>query len=232
MISFLYRGEYQICSKRQHKSGSDDGHDQESTDHLSQCSSAPSELAEDETVEDLLAHLRVNAIADYYDIQNLTQYANSKIRAILEEGQDAKVFPQVIQELSASNRDPDIHSIIASAAVACIGGFCELKAFQDVKLEHSLFTEILHACSERIQTLQRQLDVAQHNVVIYQELRDDERRGKESVIKQIDRSMDLLKQTYGSRHCAKGFGCYFEKMDLEGHPSYIIRCEECRCRHK
>jgi hypothetical protein len=232
MISFLYRGEYQICSERQHGSSSDDGHDQGNTDYLSQCSSTPIELAENETTKDLLAHLRVNAIADYYNVQSLTEYANSKIRAILEEGKDAKVFPQVIQELSASNRDPDIYSIIASAAVAHIEELCELKAFQELKLEHNLFTEIFRACSERIQTLQRRLDVAQQNVVIYQELRDDERRGKESVIKQMDKSVELLKQTYGCRHCAKGFGCYFEKMGLEGHPSYVIRCKECRCRHK
>jgi hypothetical protein len=198
---------------------------------VSQFSTALSELAEDETVEDLLSHLRVNAIADYYNIQNLAQLANSKIRVILEEGQNANMFPRVVQEVSSSNRDPDIRSIIASAAATCIEELSELKAFQDVELEHNLSTEILRACSERIQTLQRHLDVAQQNVIIYQEFRDDERRVKESVIEQIDKSMDLLKQTYGCRHCAKGFGCYFEKKGLEGHPSYILRCKECRCRH-
>jgi hypothetical protein len=199
---------------------------------VSQFSSGLSELAEDETVEDLLSHLRVNAIADYYVIQNLTQYTNSKIRVILEEGQNAKVFPRVIQELSTSNRDPDIRSIIASAAVTCIEELCESEAFQDVELERNFFTEFFRACSERIQTLQHRLDVAQQNVIIYQELRDDERRGKESVIEQKDKAMDLLKQTYGCRHCANDFGCYFEKKGLEGHPSYVLRCKECRCRHK
>ncbi|KAK7592652.1 hypothetical protein V3481_007263 [Fusarium oxysporum f. sp. vasinfectum] len=79
--------------------------------------------------------------------------------------------------------------------------------------------EILRACSKRIQTLQHRLDVAEQNAAIYRGFRDDEARMKTSFIEQIDKYMDLLKQTYGCCHCAKGFGCYFEKKCLEGHPS-------------
>ncbi|KAH7235301.1 hypothetical protein BKA59DRAFT_495910 [Fusarium tricinctum] len=169
------------------------------------------ELAEDETVEDLLSHLRVNAIADYYNIQNLTQLANSQIRVILEKGQNANVFPRVIQEVLTSDRDPDVCSIIASAAATCAEELSELQAFQEVELKHNLSMEILRACSKRIQTLQHRLDVAQHNAAIYRGFRDDEAGMKTSFIEQIDKYMDLLKQTYGCCHCAKGFGCYFEK---------------------
>ncbi|KAH7247525.1 uncharacterized protein BKA55DRAFT_595139 [Fusarium redolens] len=159
---------YQLCSKREHKSSSDDGHNQDNTDHMSH-----------ETVEDLLSHLRVNAIADYYNIQNLAQLANSQIRVILEKGQ------MLI--------DPDVCSIIASAAATCVEELSELQAFQEVELKHNLSMEILRAY--------------------------DEARMKTSFIEQIDKYMDLLKQTYGCCHCAKGFGCYFEKKCLEGHSS-------------
>ncbi|KAK7582887.1 hypothetical protein V3481_012183 [Fusarium oxysporum f. sp. vasinfectum] len=195
MISFLYAGKYQLCSKREHKFSFDDGHNQDNTDHVSRFSSALSELAEDEPVEDLLSHLRINAVADYYNIQNLAQLANSQFRVILEKGQNANVFPRVIQEILTSDRDPDVRSIIASAATTCVEELSELQAFQEVELEHNLSMEILRASSQRIQTLQHRLDVAQQNAAIYRGFRGDEARMKTSFIEQIDKYMDLLKQT-------------------------------------
>ncbi|CEI67519.1 hypothetical protein FVEN_g5618 [Fusarium venenatum] len=229
MIAFLYAGEYQIHSKRAKKSTSDDAHNQDDTDEASQYSI---KQPEDETVDDLISHLRVNAIADYYNIQKLAQLATSKIQAILDKGQSAEVFPQIIQEVSTSNRDPDIDSIIASAAVAHIEELCELEAFQDMEFDDDLTVEMFRACAKRINALERRLDDAHQNVVTYQELRDDEKKAKEFVIEQMDKSMDLLGETDGCRNCNENFGCYFEKRGPEWQPFYLLRCQNCRCRHK
>ncbi|KAI6763352.1 hypothetical protein FGRA07_11363 [Fusarium graminearum] len=217
MISFLYTGEYQISSKGD-KPDSDDGSPQEedSNDAADQASQASSHLSEpDETVDDLFAHLRVNAIADYYNIQNLAQLANTKIRAILDLGQNTEAFPRIIQEVSTSNRDINIRSIIASAAVARIEELCHLKAFQELELEQDFSATLFGACSERIETLERRLHDAQANVVMYQTLRDDERQAKQSVIEQVNRSTQMLQLTPSCRHCEENFGCYFERGGLD-----------------
>ncbi|KAM0400562.1 hypothetical protein ACHAPZ_005631 [Fusarium culmorum] len=237
MISFLYSGDYQISSKRD-KPGSDDGNPQDedsndAADHAPQASSHLSEPVETvETVEDLFAHLRVNAIADYYNIQNLVQLANKKIRAILDLVQNTEVFPRIIQQISTSNGDPNIRSIIASAAVTRIKELCNLAAFQELELKQDFSSKMFQACSERMETLERRLHDAQANVVMYQALRDDERQAKQSVIEEMDNSMEILKQTAGCRNCEETFGSYFEKGGSEGNPSYLLRCKVCRCRHR
>ncbi|KAF4968443.1 hypothetical protein FSARC_4137 [Fusarium sarcochroum] len=214
MISFLYTGEYQIVFKSEQKSTSDDGQNREEADAVSHSSPAPSEPTEDETVEILLSHLRVNAIADYYNIQNLSQLANSKIQAILEETQDADVFPKVLQEVSTSNRDADLHSIIASATAKCIEQLTELQTFRDVELEHSLSMEILRACGTRIHKLQHELKTTQQEAAAYQASEASEKLTKKLFIEQTNDSIDFLGRTFECRHCSKDFGCYFEKRGL------------------
>ncbi|GKU13028.1 unnamed protein product [Fusarium langsethiae] len=137
-ISFLYTGKYELCTKNECKSDSDNGYNQDNTDPKHELSSALPELAEDGYTEILLSHLRVNAIADFYDIQKLVQLANSKIRVILEEDPDAHVLPRIIREVSACNRDSGIRSIIASAAVTGIEEHVTSEAYQDLELEHNL----------------------------------------------------------------------------------------------
>ncbi|KAG8677667.1 hypothetical protein FPOAC2_03798 [Fusarium poae] len=226
MIAFLYVGQYAICSERAPKS--DDGNNQNDTEESKYYIKKP----EEENVDDLISHLRVNAIADYYNIEKLAKLSTSKIKAFLDKGQSAEVFPRIIQEVSTSNRDPDIHSIVASAAVTHIERLCDLEAFQDMDLDGNLTMEMFRAYTKKIKELERRLDDAQQNVVTYQQLRDDEIKAKEFVIKRMDMSVELLSNTEECRNCQENFGCYFEKKGPEFRPYYLLRCGHCDCRHK
>ncbi|KAH6867184.1 hypothetical protein B0T10DRAFT_502559 [Thelonectria olida] len=87
MISFLYTGEYYI---------SPNYNPLRLSSAFTKIEASRSCLVLPEgsgTVETLLSHLRVNAIASYYDIQRLARLANSKILCILEKSQDAEIFP-------------------------------------------------------------------------------------------------------------------------------------------
>ncbi|KAF9768829.1 hypothetical protein IL306_013816 [Fusarium sp. DS 682] len=157
MISFLYTGEYQISPNH-------DPPQLSSVFTKIEASGSSLALPQTEgagTVETLLSHLRVNAIADYYDIQSLARLVNSKILSILEKSQDAEMFPRFIQEASTSTRDAALHSIIASTTANRMEELTGPQTFLNMELERILAMEILRACGTRIRELQSQLKNAQ-----------------------------------------------------------------------
>ncbi|KAG4279202.1 hypothetical protein FPRO04_13653 [Fusarium proliferatum] len=164
MISFLYTGEYQLNSKEIESSTTDDKQHQDQDE----TSSIISESVMDDTTERLLCHVRVNRIADYYNIEALAQLANSKVQTIFEANKDAKVLPPVIQEISTSNRDAQLRSIVASATANRMEELTDLKTFQDVGFEHTLCIETLRACGKRIHLLQHDLNVIESQAVMFE----------------------------------------------------------------
>ncbi|KAL6922373.1 hypothetical protein FSST1_006399 [Fusarium sambucinum] len=187
MIQYLYTEYYQIYSESGHTSSDneqnddrhgDDGHgddtNHDDTDHASQSSFPIPELDYKEIADEMASHLRVNAIADYYNIPNLVQLAASRFRNILERNQHAVLFPPILQEISTTNRDPELRSMIASAVIPRVHQLSKLKAFQDIELEHDVVVEIFRACGEKMQLLYSRLYQAEQNVRTYQRLLSEE----------------------------------------------------------
>ncbi|KAF5022190.1 hypothetical protein F66182_5777 [Fusarium sp. NRRL 66182] len=185
MISFLYTGEYQISSSSEDEitpdneemepeaapytdeaepdAGSNAEEIEHETDSVSGSSVSSQEEENNNIIDTLLSHLRVNAIADYYDIKGLAQFSNSKIQTILEQGQDADVYLGILPELSTSNRDASLNTIIATSMVDSIDELADSEEFQKMELEHRLAMEIIRACSNQINRLELQLSSAQES---------------------------------------------------------------------
>ncbi|RKL16338.1 hypothetical protein BFJ70_g15089 [Fusarium oxysporum] len=132
---------------------SEDGEVHSDQDKMSEDSFPSSKETEDKTAEKIISHLRVNAIADYYDIAKLGKLSTSKIEAILRDDLNFLIIPQVIQEMSISNRDVDLRSLIASATAKYIEELTSSQVLRALDLEHNLAMEILEACGRRIQEL-------------------------------------------------------------------------------
>jgi hypothetical protein len=173
MISFLYTGEYHVNTKSEDNPiPSGEQFRNEADSYLQPCSGP--ESLKNETIENILSHLRVNAIADYYNGENLAQLANSKIKAILEQGQEANLFPRVIQEMPKSNRAAELCAIIASATADCMDELMMLRDFQDVELEHTLVFEMIRALTTKIKEVQNRLEDYQQLAASYESLAIDE----------------------------------------------------------
>lgn len=72
-------------------------------------------------------HIKVNAIADYYNIRKLQELANGHIRRILATSWSPYGFSQVIEEAKASTMDKALHAILCEAAVANIHDLVDVK---------------------------------------------------------------------------------------------------------
>ncbi|ENH69794.1 hypothetical protein FOC1_g10009294 [Fusarium oxysporum f. sp. cubense race 1] len=233
MVTFLYTGDYVLAPEteksvqvKDRDEKSEDGEVHSDQDKMSEDSFASSKETEDKTAEKIISYLSVNAIADYYNIAKLGKLSTSKIEAILRDDLNFLIIPQVIQEMSISNRDADLRSLIASATAKYIEELTSSQVLRALDLEHDLAIEILEACGRRIQELVEDASTARE----LQKIR--ERVSTLSIVK-ISSAIDLLKKTNRCRHCNNLFGCYIEEPTsvLTGGSAYVLRCESCGCRH-
>jgi hypothetical protein len=235
MVTFLYTGDYELASETEKKpiqvieqdhDGDSQGDQTDGEEDKMSEDSPASEETEDKTAENILSHLRVNAIADYYNIEKLATLSTSKIETILHNDLNFLILPQIIQEMSISNRDADLRSLIASVTAKYIEELTSSQVLRTLDLEHNLAIEILEACGGRIQKLMEDLVAAR-------ELEKLQARVKNLSLVKISTVIELLKKTHRCRHCSKEFGCYIEEPAtvLTEGSSYVLRCGGCGCRH-
>ncbi|KAF5723135.1 speckle-type POZ [Fusarium mundagurra] len=233
MVSFLYSADYRLAPKPENKPAQDESREEgeivSGEDSMTEASRASQRIA-DETVYKIVSHLRVNAIADYYNIEKLAKLSTSKIESILKKEVDFHIIPQVIAEMSTANRDSELRSVIASATARYIAELASSQALRTIDLEHQLTIEILEACGKRIQKLVEDLS-ALHEL-------------KDKVISKLEGDRDVtaanvraiiqkLQATPKCRNCKKDFWCWIEELAFAPAeiPRYSLRCRSCQYRH-
>ncbi|RKK85210.1 hypothetical protein BFJ71_g14263 [Fusarium oxysporum] len=114
-----------------------------------------------------VSHLRFNDIADYYNIEKLAKLSTGKIDLILKKEVDFFIIPRIIDEMSTSNRDAVLRSLIVSATARYIEELTSSQVLPTIDLERHVTIEILEACGERIQQLMSLLSVLAREVLMF-----------------------------------------------------------------
>jgi hypothetical protein len=249
MVSFLYTRDYEVNLSHEEDQGQEDVMDKDDNDQQPngndetgdndgdedgvdapppQATKEPEDETNGQAIELLACHLKVNAIANYYDIEKLRDLAKSKIEVVLKANES--ILPRLLPEVSISNAHTNLYPIIASAA-AKINDLGSLLAEEDLRmgeLDPALSKEIITACGERIMRLETQLkdskrEVAKHSVT------------SQSNAASIDTCLAKLGETQNCRHCGSDFNCFIETGSTEmsglSHHTYMLRCKGCRTRH-
>ncbi|KAF5589509.1 speckle-type POZ [Fusarium pseudoanthophilum] len=242
MVTFLYTAEYEIApepekatAQHDHDEKKDEGEIASDDGKMSEDPRAPQEIGE-KSVYQIVSHLRVNAIADYYGIEKLVKLSTSKIQAILQGHLDFVIIPQVIAEMSIANRDAQIRSVVARATARYIQQLASSQLLRTIDLEHHLTIEILEACGARVQRLQEDYRAA-HTLKDKLQTENIEReRTRYRLVAKAKNLFALLKSTTKCRNCKKEFGCHIEEpADVavqQGLATYVLRCRGCGCRHQ
>lgn len=114
--------------------------------------------------EMLLPHIKVNSIADYYDIPELKQHANDRIRQILTTEWSGKSFSDVLERVFESTADEPLHQIMVTAAVDHLEELIGLEDFFKIKLLNTFTIGVINGVIERmstkLRTIQDELEVA------------------------------------------------------------------------
>lgn len=111
------------------------------------------ELAEltamNETSQKLFLHLRMNCIAEYYDVQSLRSVANREVKAILEcSWSDIQLwFSVFVEQVYTCGVDKDLQAITVAVAVAHVSDLKkDLPQFVNLDIPKEFFSDVLCSC--------------------------------------------------------------------------------------
>ncbi|OAA64237.1 BTB/POZ fold protein [Niveomyces insectorum RCEF 264] len=217
MVKFMYGVEYEIDSA------------EESTAFLG-------ERTQD-VAQPLLAHIQVNAAADYYNLPKLGKLANEKIKHLLQTTWSAQGFLDAAKEAFSLTGDTALFKLLASTAAIHLEEIIDMESFAELDLPNDFTLQILRSCVGKLKTFKN----LQHAQSQLETDLNHERSWRESEAERAGKAMDnineCLQTLYMTKSCRNGnctatFPCYIEAHGSAYLPSYTLRCARCRCRHK
>ena len=199
----------------------------------------------------LIRHVRVNAIADYYDIPQLKKLVNTKLQNVLETNWSADGFSHVIKEVFTSTTDKALRNIVSSTVVTHIEELIEHKDFAALEIMSdvaiSIIRDIIKAnkaknglLAEKIQVVESQLEATKSRLRSSERSYDYEKSVHDSdafraarTIEGFNGCITTLSETHKCRNitCNADFACYIERDGPVSEPTYMLRCARCRCRY-
>jgi len=187
------------------------------------------EVVRTTTLKSLLFHVKMNAIADYYDIPELRHEANTKARSILNTSWYPRDFPVIIREVFNSTGDKELHDIISDVMAAHIYELIGLD--EDIaplgvisEFAGSVLRKIAVGNESSKQMLMQRVKNLESKLHETKQLAQRQMSKAKDLENGTERFSQLLKQTTRCRNCSTNFGCYMESYD-------VLRCSECLCRH-
>lgn len=215
MLEFLYTGDYGSLTAP----GSLVGQVGETDEPLA----SPAAVEQD----DLLQHVRLNSIADYYDIKPLAELSKAKLRLASQNTLNEPVLLNVAQEALNRTGDTTLHTMLAEAIGTNIRKFLETK--QLAEIVGGFGVEILRTVVARQGELQRKMIELQFQLA---RLRVVEKRSAQ-IVENINSCMRTLGERRECRNssCRADFECYIEQRGQPYEPLFVLRCAQCQCRH-
>lgn len=191
------------------------------------------------TADITLHHVRVNAIADYYNIPQLKELANTKIQHILGTSWSADGFPDVIKDVFSLTGDLALHNIITLTAAEHIEELVKLEDFAELDVISDFAIGIIRTAItaskdmeenfiQKLQAVQSQLQQTESL------LQSAEARyaAAERKSENINDCLNTLCSTRTCRNigCSAEFTCYIEDSSHLSNPNhpYILRCKKCQ----
>ncbi|KAK2758975.1 hypothetical protein FQN54_003073 [Arachnomyces sp. PD_36] len=183
----------------------------------------------------LRCNVRVNAIADYYDVSSLKQCANTKIENILNVTGLIEGWADIVRTAFDSTSDSELLRIMALTSAEHIEELVELEDFVALGVMNAFITTILRkklsAHREEVQrlnhiihTLKSDLRTTEANLRHERCVVEQESTKFENLSSNIGSCLSRLSKCHSCRNCDAAFTCY-----IDG--SYILRCAKCKCKH-
>lgn len=171
------------------------------------------------TIQTLLAHVNVNAIADYYQIPALKTLAIAKIQDIFDKRWQKEGFLDVVEAAFTVTGDAALQKVVLAALTSHIGALLTLKDFSRVFVVGERMIEVLtdlHKSSVDARTLKQEnarLSALKTNL--------------ENLVSSIDRRGHCCQ-------CRATFGLYINRdvfSVVTGRPEYNLKCSKCHAKN-
>ena len=202
-------------------------------------------MAKARTAEILVGHVRVNAIADYYDIPQLKELANTKIQHIIETNWSPHGFSEVVKEVFNSITDRELREIVSLAATAHIEELLEFEDFAELDVMSDFAIGIIRnmfttykadkgLTSRELRDMKDHLESLEVDYSSERSAHEREAGRAGRISENINHCLEILSTTRSCRNarCNADFTCYVERGGTNYDPQYTLRCAKCHCRHK
>lgn len=215
MIDFLYTGEYAVNAPPQQEGDN-----------------TPTTLAEESMLPEpdwlLSQHIRVNAIADYYNIPTLIEKSTANIKeAIQSHGDPESLLGAASLALSLSG-DKNMQHVMAGA----VSGHLEAVLADEqhgqslVELVNDFGVAVLRHQAEEQKVLRAAVEKLEKS------LRASEAKCGRMIenFETCRVRLETLAKCTNSGHCQAAFTCVLDKTGQPWEPRYTVRCGNCARR--
>ncbi|KAB8239979.1 hypothetical protein BDV35DRAFT_399057 [Aspergillus flavus] len=190
----------------------------------------------------LQQHVRVNAIADYYNVPPLVALTVSRVREAVQANWSVADFSFLVQETFATSGDRSIQSLLISIASDRIQELLASTSFNGLDLAPDFVFELLRAVvasnrdrqaiqDQETQALSGMVHTLESQLEVVRNYRDVAMARASRVIRNINSCVSLLNRTTTCGWCNEGVGCYIARAGQMEEPDYILRCVQCRSRY-
>jgi hypothetical protein len=172
-------------------------------------------------------HVRVNAIADYYDIKQLADLAKAKIKGSILESWDVQAFIDAAKEAIRETGDKEVREMMGAVAAEHVGELATMDQLVDVVGDFAL--PLLKNQARVEQELRQKLLQLEADYGGEQRRREIAEVRASRLVESIDRCREKLSKRDACRNprCKAEFHCYIEQSGQSSNPVYRLRCEKC-----
>jgi hypothetical protein len=179
--------------------------------------------------ETLLHHVRMNAIADYYDVPLLRQLAVTRFERAIAKKWCCTSFLVAAKEALKITSDNNLHNSMAIIAAEHVAELLEHKVFSDMTGDFTIevmknMVAMKEAIKAQVHDLQAEVKQLDGKYQQEKKLRDTEKDSIESSRSIRDGQLNKLRDTAACRNCGATFNGYYTAY--EG-----VRCKSCKCKH-
>lgn len=227
MVEFMYTGTYSVTAYGIDFDTSKTAHVTESEEAVPHPASEEAECTT--SLEILKRHVRVKAIAEYYDIPRLRDVASHKIKGIFAiTGFSTNIFLGVLKEARETTGDIGLYQILASAAANHLGELLFDDKFGALDIMKDEFGGcLLFACA--------QLTTATNNALktereLHQQAKSELaglQNQKEADKLAIESFVEQVKGQRVCQDCSSNLGCTVTWYRWSGPSSLSLCCRQC-----
>lgn len=213
MVEFLYTGDYGSPL-----------HEAQETNDASVAGSTASD-------DDLLQHVYLNSIADYYGIKALAELSKAKLQKASENASTEAALLDAAKEALGRTGDTTLHAMLAEATAKNIRQY--LDTDQLAELVGNFGIKIIRNMIAAEDTMRSNIT----HLLFELEVERARHKGAEArsaqIVENINNCMKTLEERKECRNqsCRADFSCYIEQRGQAFEPLFVLRCAECRCRH-
>ncbi|KAI1344798.1 hypothetical protein F5Y15DRAFT_410494 [Xylariaceae sp. FL0016] len=175
-------------------------------------------------------HVRVNAIADYYDIPALRRLSSTRFQRAFEDQWSAGTFVEVIDDACRTTGDPLLFEAAGFSTAEHLEELLSMSTYVALEPPREFSRGLQARCLEKIVAYERGLEDLKWKKGMT-ETALDLAKGKLRGFRQCMQSLRKTKYCANMR-CPNAFSCYIkEKVVGNGETRYILRCSTCKCKH-